>query len=176
MKTGTIALAALLVMGLVSIAHATLSGDHRDLHARIVELLHGDLGARMAEHLDDVSDQLELDAQQRRQVAATILAATPGLEERGRALVDAHREQLGLVRSGELDEAAIRAAAIRLGQAQGEFAIEVARALKDVHAALTPDQLARAAKLHGHGSHLLEVLHAHAHGAGAGMRMWAERQ
>lgn len=175
-KMWTISLAATVVAVFVAVSQMTWAGDGGDLHARLGRLLHGEGGdgKGIETHLDAAAVRLDLSASQRKEVAALLVAAVPGLETRALALVEAQGKQLERVHAPELDEEAIRAASARSAMAQGELAVSAARLLRDVHRVLTPEQRERLAHLPG--PHFLGGFAEHVRGFGQGTRAWAARQ
>lgn len=176
MKKWTLPLGAALAVILVAVSPADLTNDGDGVHARIRRLLHGEPGhgERIDAHLDAVAAALELSAPQRKEVAALLVGAHPGLETRALALVEAHAEQLELMHAADFDEEALRAASARVGVAQGELVLVAAHLLRDVHRVLTPEQLDRLPQLHR--PDLLGFLTEHVRAVGRGMQTWADRQ
>src|SRR5262245_50785097 len=123
MKHWKITLAALSAVALVAAAPAAFSGDGVGIHEHIARMLHAHATQGGGEHLDAMAARLELTTQQKRQVADLVRSALPELEQRLQALASAHRDQLELLRAPAWDEAAVRAAAVRIGTAEGELAV-----------------------------------------------------
>lgn len=176
MKIWTIPLAVVTTALLGLASQVAWAGEGGGMHSRLARLLHGtELSADgVAAHLDAVAAKLELSAEQRKQVAGLLTEALPVLEARALELATAHVEQLERVHAEEFDEAAIRAASVRAGATQAEFAVAAARLLRDCHAVLTPEQLARLGEFHvlqrceGVGEHVRTVQR--------GMKEWVQRQ
>lgn len=173
MKRWMIVPAAVAAVVLGAAAHAGFGGGG-GLHAHFAKWLHGGSVPRIDAHLDAMAARLELTAEQRKDVAGVLRARLPDLERDARALATAHVEQIELVHAAELDEAAVRAAAVRIGAAEGELAVGVARLLRDAHAVLTPEQRARAAA--SHPVDLRAHVAAHLREASERARAWADRQ
>jgi Spy/CpxP family protein refolding chaperone len=178
MKTWMLSLVAAAAVGLVAAAQVGRDGGgwiHAG-HGSLAKLVHGGCeGVDVAAHLDAAAVALELDASQRKAVAASLAAALPALEAQTLEAIDAHARQLELLHAPELDEDALRAASARAGAAQGELAVSTALLLRDVHGVLTPEQLERAAHLHARPNGL-GALAEHVRGLVRGARTWTDRQ
>ena len=176
MKNWTFSLAVVTTALLGLATQVAWAGESGDMHSRLARLLHGtELSADgVAAHLDAVAARLELSAEQRQQVAGLLTEALPVLEARALELAKAHVEQLERVHAEVLDEAAIRAASVRAGATQAELAVAAARLLRDCHAVLTPEQLARLGEFHV--LHRFEGVGEHVRAIQRGAKEWAQRQ
>lgn len=176
MKKWTIPFAVAATALLALASRAAWAGQGGDVHSRLARMLHGaELSPDgVAAHLDAVATTLDLSAEQRKQTAGVLMQALPDLEARALEVAAAHADLFKRVHSADLDEAAIRTASVRAGAAQAELAVAAARLLRDVHAVMMPEQLARLGDLHAQGR--IEGFADHVRGVGRGAKAWAERQ
>ncbi len=163
---------ALVLVGAGLAAALPLASDHGDVHRRLVELVHGKHARHgdLAAHLDALADRLDLTQEQRSEVASLLHSSK--IIPRAKTLAEAFDEEFAALHARDLDEAGLRAAGKKVGAAQEELAVTLARLMRDVHGVLTPEQLEKVHALHHGGPPRLAD---HVQAAEKSLAAWIER-
>jgi len=161
---------ALAAVGLVAATPALQDHTER-LHRH---LLHQRHEHDAADHFEKLAEHLGLTAAQRASLAVAIRANLEPLGTSFQTFAYAYAAQASTIHAATYDEEAIRLAAAKVGSAQEELAVAMARLARDVHAELTNEQLEKLGALHGHD--VLQKLREHVHALLTSAKAWSERQ